>query len=169
MPSTKCLLLMQQQPLVNGLYSDTNCSRTGFFFLGCPALGCSPRVGLLLRWSHSCLFMECPFVPHPSSLPPFCLPILRFYPTFTQGGVAPQHLRKSDAFLWFSSWFFLFAQILCRNAWWEIGGQVFLPQLFIILWTNSSRGFWERGEGRRREEEQGTGHQNIFLFVLFDF
>lgn len=60
--------------LVNGRFRDLNWS----FWFGCPALGCGPRVALLLRWSHSCLFVECPyFVSHLSSSPnvPFSVPL----------------------------------------------------------------------------------------------
>lgn len=98
----------------------TNCSRKGSFWFGCPALGCGPWVGLLLRWSHSCLFVECPFLsPPPSPCPlapkvPFlclsCAPLFFVLLSQTslppQGVLAPRHLRKSDAFCDFSSWFF---------------------------------------------------------------
>lgn len=166
MPPTKCLSHMQQPPLVNGRYRDINCSRMGRFGFGCPALGCSPLVGLLLRWSHSCLFVECPyFVPRLSSCPQRPLsrslllsPLLpAFIPVFTSPQ-APLHLRKSDTFCEFSSWFFpLCSDIVqeCMMGNWE--GNLFLPQFnFIILWTNSSRGLGKRGRDGGAKERTGA-------------
>lgn len=93
--------------LVNGRYRDMNCSRVGHFGFGCPALRCSPWVGLLLRWSHSCLFVECPyFVSRPPPSAPFLLlsPLLpAFIPNFIspQGVLALSTFEKKWCFLWF--------------------------------------------------------------------
>lgn len=63
----------------------------GSLWFGCPALGSSPWVGPLLRWSHSCLFVECPyFVPHPSSYPTN-VPLLFFSVTLPSSCVYPKH------------------------------------------------------------------------------
>lgn len=44
--------------------------KDGSFWFCYSALGCSPWVGLLLRWSHSCLYVECLYlVPHLSFHP----------------------------------------------------------------------------------------------------
>lgn len=134
-------------------------------------------MGLLLRWSHSCLFVECPyFIPHLSSCPqrPLSLslsllsPLLpAFIPIFTspQGVLAPLHLRKkSDAFCDFSSWFFSSLRYCAgmHDGNWE--GNYFLPQFnFIILWTNSSRGLG-KGEGM---EGEGENRAPIFFWLLF--
>lgn len=116
---------------------------------GCPALGCSPWVGLLLRWSHSCLFVECPcFVPHQSSCPsvPFLCPSLTlplvflfFVLNFTspQGIWASLYLRKSDAFCDFFSWFFSLLSCCAgmHDGKWGGGGwgNSFLPQFYSYL------------------------------------
>lgn len=138
-------------------------------------------MGLLLRWSHSCLFVECPyFVPHLSSCPQSPLSLsLSCSPLFflllsrsslpLRGFLAPLHLRKkSDAFCDFSSWFFSWLRYCAgmHDGNWE--GNYFLPQFnFIILWTNSSRGLG-KGEGM---EGEGENRAPIFCFVnvLFDF
>lgn len=111
-------------------------------------------------------------VPHPSSLPPTRPPpisvSLLLSPLLP---LASLHLReKGDAFcdFFFLAGFSLCSDIVqkCMMGNWR--GSYFLPQLFVILWTNSSRGLGERDDGQRREEEQGTGHQKCF-FVLFCF
>lgn len=80
-PPTMILLHMQHPPLVNSRYRDMNCSRVGGFGSAVQHL----VVALLLRWSHSCLFVEChSFVPHMSPSSPFLSPALHaFIPFFT--------------------------------------------------------------------------------------
>lgn len=180
MPSTKCLLHKKQPPLVNGCSRDMN-SKDGSFWFGSPALGRSPWVGLLLRWSHSCLFVECPYFVPRLLLPPLTTPFsvslslsysplffLLLSPNFTspQGVLAPLHLRKGDAFCDFSSWFFLFSQILCRNAWWE--GNLFFASIQLCYSVDQFQQGLGKGEGMEGEGKNRIRAPTVY-FVLFDF
>ena len=132
-------------------------------------------MGPLLRWSHSCLFVECPyFVPHPSSYPTnvpllflsVTLPSSCFYPKlhFPSGDLGPSTFEKKvTLFVIFLAGFSL-AQILCRNAWRGNRRAIASFQFFIILWTNSSRGL---GKGQRAKERTGSGHQQFFFCCCF--
>lgn len=138
----------------------------GSFWFCCPALGCSPWVGLLLRWSHSCLFVECPyFVPRPSSHPqrPLSLSLsycpLSFYPQTLlplRGSGRLDIWEKVMLFVtfFFSSCFFsLFSCCAGMHDGKREGNSYFASVLlFIILWTNSSRGLG-KGEGTEGEGE----------------
>lgn len=60
---------------VNGRSGDVSCSRTRCCFFGWGLS--SARVGLGWRWSHSCLFVECPYVvPSHLARPPLSPPFL---------------------------------------------------------------------------------------------
>lgn len=94
----------------------------------------------------------------------FCLPpvpLFSLLPTFSanftspQGVLAPGCLRKQDAFCDFSSLFFLLPRYCAELH--DGRAIIFFAsnELFIILWTNSSRGF------TRRERVEGKGETRI--------
>lgn len=136
LPSTKCLFHMQQPPLVNGHGRGIYRSRKGHFGCATQHLGVAHGWGFcwggaiaaslwnVLIWSHTYLLTSnVPYICLFLTVPSFSIP---FIPNFTspQGVWAPLLLRKSNAFVTFSQLFFFFAQLLCRNAWWEIGRAV---------------------------------------------
>lgn len=118
------------------------------FRFGCPALRCSPWVGLLLRWSHSCLIVECPyFVPHPSVCPhhPPTHSSL-FFPLLSKTLLPPQGVRalyfwkkkkkrkkKVTLFVNFLAGLSLCSAVVqkCMVGKWE--GNQFLPHIYSLL------------------------------------
>lgn len=161
--------------LVNGRYRDMNCSRVGHFGFGCPALRCSPWVGLLLRWSHSCLFVECPyFVSRPPPQRPLSLTLPSsscFYPKlhFPSGGLGPLDIwEKVMLFVIFLAGFSLCSDIVqeCMMG----NGRAIHFCLNSTLYYSVDQfqqGFRGKGKGWRAKERIGSGHQQFF--VLFDF
>lgn len=133
MPSTKCLLHMQQPPLVNGHCCDINCSRMGHFGSAVQHLVVARGWGFCWGGATAASLWNV-LILSPTCSPIFVSlllsPVSSFYPKlhFPSGDLGPSTFEKKWCFLWFYFIFFqllfLFAQLLCRNAWWGNGRSI---------------------------------------------
>ena len=132
-------------------------------------------MGPLLRWSHSCLFVECPyFVPHPSSYPTnvpllflsVTLPSSCFYPKlhFPSGDLGPSTFEKKvTLFVIFLAGFSLCSDIVQECMAGKQEGNCLISILYYSV-DQFQQGFRERAEG---EGENRIRAPTILFLLLF--